>query len=130
MTGRSSPLVLVVEDNEAIRDNVSELLGDEGYRVWAAETADAALRRLEAGGDVPDLVLLDLFMPGMSAAELVARLRRRPDWARARVVLFTAAGDLHIPRDLRVDALVEKPFDVEHLLGVLRRLCAVRQDVA
>ncbi len=109
-------IVLVVDDNPAIRENLGECLDMEGYEPWLAPNADEALRRLAREGRAPHAVLLDLKMPGMSAADFVRALRREPRWSRAQVILTTAALDTDVPKDLQVDALLPRPFDVAQLL--------------
>jgi CheY-like chemotaxis protein len=120
-------VVLLVEDNEEISENMVEILGQQGHACWAALTADAALRRLEEEPRPPDLVLLDLRMPGMPAVEFVALLRARPAWAGIPVVLVTAALASDIPEDLDVDEVVFKPFQLEELLELVRQTIARRR---
>lgn len=67
----TAPLILLVEDDVAIREAVSECLSAEGYRVDAASDGAEALARL-ADGERPALLVLDLVMPVMNGAELVA----------------------------------------------------------
>lgn len=114
-------LVLVVDDNQAIRENLGECLEMEGYRCWLAQTADEALRKLGGDPHAPDAVLLDLKMPGMSAADFVRALKRQPRWSRIPVILTTAALDSDVPKDLPFDALLPRPFDVAQLLELVGR---------
>ena len=65
--------VLLVEDEADIREMLSFALNRAGFEVWEAETAEAALRRLD--GPLPDLVILDWMLPGMSGVDLARRLR-------------------------------------------------------
>ena len=127
MNAEPPPVILVVEDNDAIRENVGELLEMEGFVCWMACDADAALRRLEAEGRRPDVVLLDLLMPGLPAADFVAQVRRRAAWAAAPIVLMTALCESDVPGDLEVDAVVLKPFRAEALLEVVRAAAAGRE---
>ena len=115
-------LVLIVDDNEAIRENLGECLDMEGYQCWLARNADDALRRLERESRTPDAVLLDLKMPGMSAADFVRALKQRPPWSRVPIVLTTAALDSDVPADLQFDALLPRPFDVARLLELVGRI--------
>src|SRR5689334_2277643 len=80
-------VVLIVDDNESIRENLGECLESEGYRCWLEASADNALRRLESALCVPDVILLDLRMPGMPAEHFVSLLRSRLVWSKVPVVL-------------------------------------------
>jgi CheY-like chemotaxis protein len=111
--------ILVVDDNADLRENLVEALELEGYLVSAAANGQRALDLL-ATGPAPHLVIIDMMMPGLSGEELVARVRAEPRLASVRLVL--ASG--HSPRSGTppVDAVLLKPFGVEQLNGVLRRL--------
>ncbi len=111
--------ILVVDDNDALRENVSEALELEGYEVEAVGTGHLALEAL-ARGRLPGVVLIDMMMPGMSGPELVARLRSDPRLAGLMVVLVS--GQVPPPGDLAVDAVLGKPFGVADLLRVVERL--------
>lgn len=120
-----APLILLVEDDAAIRETVSECLSSEGYRVDAAEHGADALARLTRG-ERPALVLLDLVMPVMNGAELVARVRAEPALAGLPVLLMTAA--ITAPAALpQVDATLVKPFDLDDLLAAVARLAPLAE---
>jgi CheY-like chemotaxis protein len=112
-------LVLVVEDDDAIRETVGELLEGEGYACWLEPDADAALRRVERDEALVRVILLDLMMPGMSSASFVEHVRQRPACAETRIVLMTAATESAVPGDLDVDGVLLKPFSVEQLLEMV-----------
>jgi CheY-like chemotaxis protein len=67
----------------------------------------------------PDLILLDLKMPGMPARRFISRLKERATWSRATIVLVTGASHGDIPPDLQVDALLPKPFSLDLLLELV-----------
>ncbi len=113
-----SPLVLVVDDNDDLRDSVAEVLESQGFAVATAPSADAALALADRGARAPDAILLDLIMPGMPASRFVSLVRDRAEWARARVILFTAA-DGEETRGFPADARMAKPCRMEHLLAAL-----------
>ncbi len=117
----SSPArVLVVDDNDALRDNLAEALELEGYAVAVAPTGEAALDRL-AHEPPPGVVLLDLKLPGMSGADLLARIRRDPRLAGVRVVMTTGAVGVRSLTSA-ADAVLMKPFGVRELLSALRKV--------
>ena len=128
MRPQQNPIVLVVDDDEAIRDNIAEILRPEGYHLWLAATADHALRILELDLRAPDVILLDLWLPGMHVERFVSLVKDRATWACAPIVLTTAADEADIPKTLPIDALLLKPFSIPQLLAVIE--AAVRQHQA
>jgi CheY-like chemotaxis protein len=116
-----APLILLVEDDVAIREAVSECLSGEGYRVDAAGDGAEALVRL-ADGERPALLVLDLVMPVMNGAELVARVRAEPRLADVPLLLMTAAIAAPGAELPKVDATLVKPFDLDDLLSTVARL--------
>jgi signal transduction histidine kinase/CheY-like chemotaxis protein len=120
-------IVLVVEDNEAVRDYASGLLAELGYRVLEASNAAAALLILKSGADV-DLLFTDVVMPGASGRELANEaLAMRKDLA----VLFTTGYTRNaIVHHGRLDAdvhLLTKPYTQQQLALKLRELLDARQ---
>jgi two-component system response regulator MprA len=105
--------VLVVEDDPAILDLLADALADEGYRVRRAVDGVEALEAVRA--DPPDLVVADVHMPRLDGGQLVRRLR---EW-NLPVILLSA--DPNWARTPGV-AFIQKPFDLDHLLTVVRRL--------
>ena len=113
--------ILIVDDNDALRENLVELLESEGFLVSEAPGGQQALAML-ASGPLPSVVLVDMMMPGMTGHELVARLRAEPRLARLRVVLAT--GMVPLRGEVAANAVLSKPFGVEDLLAKLRPLLA------
>jgi CheY-like chemotaxis protein len=107
----------VVEDDPALLENIAECLSGEGYQVSVARDAASALARLSALPR-PALVIADQFMPGMTGAELVARIRS--DVALAGVRLVLVSGLLPSSGWAGADAVLEKPFGVDRLLATVR----------
>jgi two-component system, chemotaxis family, chemotaxis protein CheY len=109
--------VVVVDDNEALRENLAECLEAEGHVVSQAADGQGALTLLERTAR-PDVVVLDLVMPGLGGREVAATLRRRPELRDLRLVLMTgretAAGGWP-----EFDAVLEKPFGLGELLSAL-----------
>ncbi|HKN96938.1 MAG TPA: response regulator transcription factor [Pseudonocardiaceae bacterium] len=115
--------VLVVDDDDNVRDVVRRYLEHAGYQVAAAETGEDALRL--AGEAPPDLVVLDLMLPGIDGFEVCRRLRQR---GAVPVVMLTARGeedDRIAGLQLGADDYVAKPFSPRELVlrvtSVLRR---------
>ena len=112
--------VLVVDDNEALRDNLAEALELEGYAVAVASDAEGALATLDED-PLPRVVLLDFKLPGMSGTDLLARIRADARLASVRVVMTTGSTGI---RSLAAaaDAVLMKPFGVKELLSALKRV--------
>jgi two-component system, OmpR family, phosphate regulon response regulator PhoB len=117
---RDPPVGLVVEDERATREPLRALLEEAGYEVLLAGDGPAALAVLETAR--PDRVTLDLELPGLPGRAVLRALRRREALRGARVVIVS--GQAAIPPDLHrlAQACVRKPFEVDELLAVVRRL--------
>ena len=85
------PLVLVVEDEADIRELVSYNLTKAGYQVTGVVTGEEALAAVET--DPPDLVVLDLMLPGMDGLTVCRRLKKDPKTASIPIVMLTAKGE-------------------------------------
>ncbi|MFO7177339.1 MAG: response regulator [Pseudomonadota bacterium] len=113
--------VLVVEDDEDIREGIAEVLRDEGYAVVEASDGVEGLERADAE-NAPSLVLLDLTMPRMSGPEFVRALRSRAAFSRVPIVLLTGASDPHDHvRELGAVGALPKPFSLAALIDVVAR---------
>jgi len=116
--GANSGCILVVDDQPANLRAVSALLTRHGYSVETAGNGEEALRL--ADETAPDLLLLDMMMPGMDGFELLSRLKQRPALQRLPAVFLTAAQDRELLlRAFDVGAVdyVTKPFMPEELLA-------------
>jgi CheY-like chemotaxis protein len=113
--------ILVVDDNADLRDNLVECLELEGYQTAAAADGHQALALLRLD-PLPHLVIIDMMMPGLSGLELAIRIRAEPRLSALRLIMATGTS---AERDrLPVDEVLTKPFGVEELTGLLRRLLA------
>ncbi len=117
-----SDFILVVDDDDDIRESICSLLQDEGHTVIAAANGQEALDALRKHG-LPCLILLDLMMPVMGGAEF--RQRQLADWqlAKVPVVLITAAGHA-VAKAIPADGLLPKPLKAEAVIGAVESFCA------
>lgn len=117
------PRILIVEDEEPLALLLRYNLEAEGYSVDSVARGDEAEIRLRE--QVPDLVLLDWMLPGLSGIELCRRVRARGDTERLPIIMLTARGDEgERVRGLATgaDDYVVKPFSVPELLARVRAL--------
>jgi len=126
----ASAHILVVDDEPDISALLAYHLARESYRVRTAASGQEALRAMEA--EVPDLVLLDLMLPGLSGIEVLREIRQQEAWQDVPVILLTArAGEVDRVEGFRqgADDYVSKPFSPQEIVlrvgAVLRR---VRQE--
>lgn len=117
--------VLVVEDDTDLRDAIREYLEAEGIEAVEAGTGDAALEAL-AAEPPPDVVLLDLNIPGLAGMQLLERIRAEPRWARIPVAVMTGFSRSQF-RYAPADEFLEKPFDLAQLNAALSSLCRKAQ---
>jgi two-component system cell cycle response regulator DivK len=114
--------VLIVEDVEYNRDLLVQLLEDE-YEILTA--ADGAAGIEMAARHRPDLILMDLSLPGVDGWEATRRLKARPDTAAIHVIALTAhamQGDEERARSCGCDDYLTKPIDEDQLFAKLARL--------
>lgn len=119
----TAPHILIVEDEEPLTLLLRYNLEAEGYNVEVVTRGDEAELRLRE--TVPDLVLLDWMLPGLSGIELCRRLRQRPETQRLPVIMLTARGEeSERVRGLATgaDDYVVKPFSVPELVARVRAL--------
>jgi two-component system response regulator MprA len=127
--------ILVVDDERAVRDSLRRALELEGYDIELAADGSEALTRLTENGDSqPDVVILDVLMPGIDGLEVCRRLRRHGN--RVPVLMLTARDEIENRvggLDAGADDYVTKPFALEELLArvraLLRRASESSEDV-
>jgi len=113
--------ILVVEDEEAIASFVQTALERDGFRVDLVGTGELALERLQT--QTPDLVLLDIMLPGIDGLEVCQHIRSRPDYVP--VIMLTARDeetDRVVGLELGADDYVTKPFSPKELVARVRAL--------
>lgn len=110
--------VLIVEDHRSIREGLQTLLVARGFPVVAAASGEEALELLDVSN--PSVLLLDMMLPGISGAELLATMRKDARFVDLPVVVVSAA-----PVTLTdVTAVVRKPPNVDRLIETVSRLYA------
>lgn len=126
-TDAARPYVLVVDDSAEMCALLAELLEHEGYELRAVGSGGRALTEMIARP--PDLLITDLFMPGMSGFSLRALMLRRPELASVPVIVLSAYW--HRPSEtLEVADVLTKPLNIDRLLDSVRRLLATDSDAS
>jgi two-component system, OmpR family, KDP operon response regulator KdpE len=131
MRGEVPPSILVVDDEPQVLRSLRAALESHGYRVRSASTGPNALE--ECAAERPDVVLLDLALPGLDGVEVCRRLR---SWSRVPIVVLSARvheSEKVLALDAGADDYVTKPFGTEELLARIRaalRREQVRRDEA
>jgi CheY-like chemotaxis protein len=124
---RGTGTILVVEDEEGVREVAERMLQDIGFQTIGAEDGRHALDVMEDVGDRVTAVLLDLSMPRLGGAETFRRLRKmRPDLPILLMSGYTeqVVAPQFSSSDPGITAFLQKPFMAEDLIAVLRRLTA------
>jgi CheY-like chemotaxis protein len=119
----SKPLVLVVDDEPAIRETISFILEMEGFSVATAVNGEEALTAIQALR--PRVVLLDGMMPRRDGFDVCRTIKGMPALAAVHVIMLTALGqnrDRERAFAAGADYFVTKPFDESELLALLRQL--------
>ncbi|MFL5446364.1 MAG: response regulator [Myxococcales bacterium] len=112
--------ILVVDDEKPVREAISLLLKQEGYRVVVAECGHTALGAVETF--TFDLVIVDIFMPGMNGIDLLRRLSADVRNCAARMYVVSAADDEDLRSEARrcgADGFLKKPLHRKTLLDLL-----------
>ena len=119
----AQPNILLVEDDEDLREALRDLLEDEGFEVWTAGNGREALECLRLRGG-PCVIFLDLMMPIMNGWEFYAEKARDPGLRTVPVVVCTADAQAEKKaRDLGADACLPKPIEAHDLLRVANAFC-------
>lgn len=114
----NKPLILVVEDDSAVRNLITTTLETHNYRFQQAPTGEAAI--LEAVSYNPDVILLDLGLPDLDGIEVIRKVR---SWSKVSIIVISARSedtDKIDALDAGADDYLTKPFSVEELLARLR----------
>jgi len=118
-----APLVLVADDNDAVRGAVASIVGRLGYRVAVAADGEEALRLVR--GLEPSLLVLDVDMPGLDGLEVVRRVRESEAIGRTPIVVMSAFAEkrnLEAGLDAGAATYLVKPFRVQELVDSLAAL--------
>ncbi len=126
-TKATGACLLVVDDDDGVRENLAELFDLYGYAVETAGNATEAMQKLAE--KKVDLLLTDYRMPGANGVQLIESARRAKPGIRA--ILMTAFGDSFTEiESVRRGAIgyVNKPFEADEITGLVARILALKED--
>jgi len=114
--------VLIVDDEPNIVISLEFLMDQAGYAVAVARTGEEALAQIR--DFLPDVVLLDVMLPGINGFDILQRVRQNPAWQQVAIIMLTAKGrDVEVAKGLALGATayITKPFSTRDLLAEVRR---------
>ena len=123
--------ILIVDDEPAVRQMLGFTLSGDGYHLLEAGDVQQAQRAMST--IIPDLILLDWMLPGVSGADFARRLKRDPRTAAIPIIMLTARvaeEDKIHGLDIGIDDYITKPFSTRELLARVRAVIRRTQPVA
>ncbi len=116
--------IMIVDDEESIRELVNAVLSLEGFEIIAAEDGQDCLEKLKK--TKPDLILMDMMMPGMSGRETIENIRKNPKTKNLKIVFLTVARFSETGKNtlekMNVLDYITKPFDNNDLVKRVKKL--------
>lgn len=127
MTSESMKIVLLIDDDPTMIEMVEDFLESHGYHVIPATTGEQALTKAEISK--PDVLILDVMMPGMDGYDTCRHLKKDPRLRGVPVIMFTAGADPKFQQrafEAGADFCISKPFDLDRFLNVVSMAAAKR----
>lgn len=116
--------ILVVDDDDDIRDTIIQCFGDEGYEAAGARHGQEALDKLRSGASLPCMILLDIMMPVMDGRAFRAEQLRDPRLCDIPIVVVTANANLgEVEAELKTAGALRKPVSLKQLFKVAEAHC-------
>jgi len=115
--------ILIADDNQNIREALSYLLEDEGYKLWLARDGAETLAMVKEVR--PDILFLDVMMPEMNGYEVCRTIKNDPDLGKTYVIMLTAKGQVaeqERGRDVNADEYIVKPFSPMEILAKVKKI--------
>jgi signal transduction histidine kinase/CheY-like chemotaxis protein len=129
VNGRRATNILLAEDNEANIDTLSTYLHAMGYQITVARDGAEAIQRTRER--LPDVILMDIQMPGMDGLEAIRRIRADADIARVPIIALTALampGDRELCLEVGADEYLPKPISLKNLVEVIKAQLHIQKD--
>ncbi|MDP3281631.1 MAG: response regulator transcription factor [Nitrosomonas sp.] len=117
----NNTLILVIEDEKALRENISEIIAHYGFRVISTPTGEEGLTM--ALEYIPEIIICDIMLPGIDGFEVFARIKQLPQLSSTAFMFLTAKStrsDTRIGMNMGADDYLTKPFTKEELVNSIR----------
>lgn len=111
--------ILIIDDEDELNEMMTMRLTKAGFTVESAIDGPSGLEKVKSFN--PDVVLLDINMPGMDGWEVCAKLRSDPETADTNIVVFTATRNFQKAKDYGVSRVVLKPFNYDEIVNLLQQ---------
>jgi len=121
--------ILLIEDNEMNRQLCCDILEIYQAQVHEVESAEEGLEYLES--EIPDLILMDVQLPGMDGMQATRIIKQRPGWSQIPVVAVTAhamTGEMEKIRQAGFDGQISKPFTITNFVAEIFRLLGIESE--
>lgn len=128
-TSPSHHTVLIIDDEEMIRDLARDILEMQGYSILCAEDGIEGIKLYQNNRDKIDCIILDLTMPRMSGRETYIKLKEID--CKAKIILSTGFGKDERAQEivaLGVHGIVQKPYRMEELIRVVQRMASAKEE--
>jgi DNA-binding NtrC family response regulator len=123
----STPRILVIDDDQSIRETLAAILQDNGYSVDLAENGYEAIQKSETTNY--NLALIDIRLPDMEGTALLSKLKARVPKTRKIIVTGFPSMDNAIKAlNKKADAYIIKPVDIDQLLGTIKEQLKIQND--
>lgn len=117
----NNTLILVIEDEKALRENIAEIIAHYGFRVISTPTGEEGIRM--ALEFIPDIIICDIMLPGIDGFEVFTRVKQIPQLPTTAFIFLTAKStrsDTRIGMNMGADDYLTKPFTKEELINSIR----------
>ncbi len=114
--------ILIIDDEAGIRESLSDILRDEGYNISTAASGNEGIEKIEA--ELPDIIILDLFLPGIPGMEILKNLAKKKVTEKAVIIVISGHGNIQTAVEaIKTGAFdfIEKPINFDQLLSVLEK---------
>lgn len=115
MSSKKKHTVLIIDDDETVKEALNVLLTDEGFTVYNLASGHNVPTWLD--NHHPDIILIDYLMPGQTGAEVTRYIRSRSDTAKLPIIMLAATPSYKkYAYEAGIDVFIVKPFDIDYLL--------------
>lgn len=116
--------VLIIEDNEEIRENTCEFLELSGFNVISSQNGKEGVAA--AAHTRPDVIVCDILMPGINGYDVIRQLKNNPLTSGIPFIYLTASGeknDISTAMKMGANGYIRKPFEMRNLIAEIRKVC-------